>query len=143
LIADRCPLRDVEHYAHDFATRLPAADLSTRQRTVRNPYEINPFNRGAAIADHRVFVGTLDAALVALDARTGNVLWETQVADSMLGYSLTSAPLVVIPAPDEFGSDTSKGDSWMHGGSPMWLTGSYDPDVAVAAGNTIYAFALP
>jgi hypothetical protein len=33
----------------------------------------------------RLFVGTLDAALVALDARTGNVLWETQVADSMLG----------------------------------------------------------
>ena len=68
---------------------------STRQRKVRSPYEINPFNRGAAIAGDRLFVGTLDAALVALDARTGNVIWETQVADSLLGYSLTSAPLVV------------------------------------------------
>jgi len=141
---------------------------SARQRKVRNPYEINPFNRGAAIAGDRLFVGTLDAALVALDARTGNVLWETQVADSMLGYSLTSAPLVVkdkvlvgitggefgargfldaydiatgtrvwrwysVPAPGEFGNDTWKGDSWTHGGSPMWLTGSYDPEL-----NTVY-----
>src|SRR5262249_1529127 len=67
----------------------------TRQRKVRNPNEINPFNRGVAVLGNRVFVGTLDAALVAIDARTGLLLWETQVADSMLGYSITSAPLVV------------------------------------------------
>ena len=67
----------------------------TRQQKVKNPYEINPFNRGVAIAGNRLFVGTLDAALIALDARTGRLLWETQVADTMLGYSLTSAPLVV------------------------------------------------
>src|SRR5262245_38989199 len=67
----------------------------TRQQKARNPSEINPFNRGVAVLGNRVFVGTLDAALVALDARTGLQLWETQVADTMLGYSLTSAPLVV------------------------------------------------
>jgi PQQ-dependent dehydrogenase (methanol/ethanol family) len=67
----------------------------TRQQKVRNPNEINPFNRGVALLGHRVFVGTLDAAIVALDARTGLALWETQVADSMLGYSITSAPLIV------------------------------------------------
>jgi PQQ-dependent dehydrogenase (methanol/ethanol family) len=67
----------------------------TRQRKVRNPNEINPFNRGVAVLGNRVFVGTLDAAIVALDARTGLLLWETQVADSMLGYSVTSAPLIV------------------------------------------------
>ena len=66
----------------------------TRQQKQKNPQEINPFNRGVAILGHRLFVGTLDAALVALDARTGLPLWETQVADTMLGYSLTSAPLV-------------------------------------------------
>jgi len=44
---------------------------------------------------NRVFVGTLDAAIVAIDARTGLLLWETQIADSMLGYSVTSAPLSV------------------------------------------------
>jgi len=67
----------------------------TRQRKVRNPNEINPFNRGVAVLGNRVFVGTLDAAIVAIDARTGLLLWETQIADSMLGYSVTSAPLVV------------------------------------------------
>jgi alcohol dehydrogenase (cytochrome c) len=66
-----------------------------RQRKVRNPNEINPFNRGVAVLGNRVFVGTLDAAIVAIDARTGLLLWETQVADSMLGYSITSAPLIV------------------------------------------------
>ena len=67
----------------------------TRQQKVRNPNEINPFNRGVAVLGNRVFVGTLDATVVALDARTGLALWETQVADSLLGYSITSAPLAV------------------------------------------------
>jgi len=66
-----------------------------RQRKAVNPYESNPFNRGVAVLGNRVFVGTLDAALVALDARTGLPLWETQVADTMQGYSLTMSPLVV------------------------------------------------
>src|SRR5262249_1286189 len=67
----------------------------TRERKVRNPREINPFNRGVAILGNRLFFGTLDAALVAIDAKTGAFQWETQVADSMLGYSITSSPLVV------------------------------------------------
>jgi len=135
-----------------------------RSQKVRSPYEINPFNRGAAILGNRLFVGTLDAALVALDIGTGLPLWETQVADPMLGYSLTSAPLVVkdrvlvgitggefgargfldaydaatgrrlwrwysVPGPGEFGHETWLGDSWQQGGSPMWLTGSYDPEL--------------
>ena len=133
-----------------------------RPQKVRNPSEINPFNRGVAILGNRVFFGTLDAALVALDARTGLPLWEVAVADTMLGYSITSAPLIVkdkvivgvtggefgargfldaydamsgtrlwrwyaVPAPGEFGNDTWAGDSWKRGGSPMWLTGSFDP----------------
>ena len=68
---------------------------SVRQQKVKNPNEINPFNRGVAVLDRRVFVGTLDAALLALDAGSGATLWETQVADSMLGYTITSPPLVV------------------------------------------------
>src|SRR5262245_6774636 len=67
----------------------------TRPQKVKSPYEINPFNRGVAVLGHRLFVGTLDAALLALDARTGRLLWEVQIADSMLGHSLTSAPLIV------------------------------------------------
>ena len=44
---------------------------------------------------NRVFAGTLDAALVALDRTSGLLLWETQVADTMSGYSITQSPLIV------------------------------------------------
>ena len=40
-------------------------------------------------------MGTLDAKLVALDAKTGKLLWETQIADPEKGYSETMAPAVV------------------------------------------------
>ena len=43
----------------------------------------------------RVFVGTVDAHLVALNAKTGAVLWDTEVADYRTGYSITVAPLIV------------------------------------------------
>jgi alcohol dehydrogenase (cytochrome c) len=66
-----------------------------RKQKVVNPYESNRFNRGVAVLGNRVFFGTLDAALIALDARTGQPLWEVQVADTMDGYSITSPPLAV------------------------------------------------
>jgi alcohol dehydrogenase (cytochrome c) len=52
-------------------------------------------NRGLAILGDTLFMGTLDAHLVAIDARSGRPLWNTRVADSKAGYSLTLAPLVV------------------------------------------------
>lgn len=52
-------------------------------------------NRGVAVLGDRVFVGTVDAHLVALDARTGDVLWDVEVADYKNGYAVTVAPLVV------------------------------------------------
>ena len=58
-------------------------------------YCCGPNNRGVAVAGNRVFMGTLDAKLVALDAKTGKLLWETQIADPELGYSETMAPIVV------------------------------------------------
>jgi len=54
-----------------------------------------PNNRGVAIAGDRLYMGTLDAKLVALDTKTGNVLWQTQIADPDEGYSETMAPVVV------------------------------------------------
>ena len=54
-----------------------------------------PNNRGVAIEGDRLFMGTLDAKLVALDAKTGKVVWETQIADPEKGYSETMAPAVV------------------------------------------------
>jgi alcohol dehydrogenase (cytochrome c) len=49
-------------------------------------------NRGVAIEGGRLFMGTIDAKLVALDAKTGKLLWETQIADPEKGYSETMAP---------------------------------------------------
>ena len=40
-------------------------------------------------------MGTIDAKLVALDAKTGKVLWEKQIADPEKGYSETMAPAVI------------------------------------------------
>ena len=52
-------------------------------------------NRGVAILGDRVFMATLDAHVVALDAATGAELWDVQLADRHLAYSFTLAPLVV------------------------------------------------
>jgi glucose dehydrogenase len=54
-----------------------------------------PNNRGVAALDDKVFMGTLDAKLVALDAKTGKLVWETEIADPALGYSETMAPTAV------------------------------------------------
>ncbi|HJO12769.1 MAG TPA: PQQ-dependent dehydrogenase, methanol/ethanol family [Gammaproteobacteria bacterium] len=52
-------------------------------------------NRGVAILGETLFMSTLDAHLVAIDARTGNLLWDVEVADYESGYSKTAAPLIV------------------------------------------------
>ncbi|MCY4122808.1 MAG: PQQ-dependent dehydrogenase, methanol/ethanol family, partial [Acidobacteria bacterium] len=52
-------------------------------------------NRGVAILGDRVFMATLDAHVVALDAATGAELWDVELADRHLAYSFTLAPLVV------------------------------------------------
>ena len=55
----------------------------------------NASNRGFAILGERLFMGTLDAHLVALDRRTGEVLWDVPVDDFKVGYAVTQAPLIV------------------------------------------------
>ncbi len=81
-------------FAIDARTGLQIWKYERRQKVV-SPYQINPFNRGVAVLGNRVFFGTLDATLVALDARTGRLLWETQMADTLKGYTLTGAPLAI------------------------------------------------
>ena len=54
-----------------------------------------PNNRGVAIEGGKLFMGTLDAKLVSLDAKTGKLLWETEIADPEKGYSETMSPTVV------------------------------------------------
>lgn len=52
-------------------------------------------NRGVAILGKTVYVATIDAYLVALDANTGKQRWTTKVADYGDGYSMTGAPLAL------------------------------------------------
>ena len=54
-----------------------------------------PNNRGVAVYGGTLYMGTLDAKLVALDARTGELKWAVQIADPEKGYSETMAPTVV------------------------------------------------
>jgi PQQ-dependent dehydrogenase (methanol/ethanol family) len=54
-----------------------------------------PGNRGVAVYNGKVYVGTLDARLVALDAETGKVVWDVRTAGANEDYSITGAPLVV------------------------------------------------
>ncbi|HEY8707002.1 MAG TPA: PQQ-dependent dehydrogenase, methanol/ethanol family [Burkholderiaceae bacterium] len=58
-------------------------------------YCCGPNNRGVAVMGDRVYMGTLDARLIALDAKTGQVVWATQIADPEAGYSETMAPVAV------------------------------------------------
>ena len=63
------------------------------------PGDIRPccgrVNRGLAILGGKVFLGTLDAHVIALDAKTGNVIWDVTAADYRVGHSFTVAPLAV------------------------------------------------
>lgn len=58
-------------------------------------YCCGPNNRGVAVSGDMVYMATLDAKLLGLDAKTGKIVWETQIADPELGYSETMAPTVV------------------------------------------------
>src|SRR5207245_2590822 len=69
-----------------------------------------PHNRGVALHKDKVIFGTLDAHLVALDAKTGKPAWETKIADYADGYFVSQAPLVIkskvivgIAGPGEMG----------------------------------------
>ena len=69
------------HYKHKFGPVMnPCCGLS---------------NRGVAVYFDKVYMATLDSKLVALDAKTGNLVWQTEIADPSLGYSETMAPIAV------------------------------------------------
>jgi len=52
-------------------------------------------NRGVAVWGNKLFVGTLDGRLIALDRTTGKQLWSTQTFDPAKPYTITGAPRVV------------------------------------------------
>jgi alcohol dehydrogenase (cytochrome c) len=52
-------------------------------------------NRGFGVLGDRLFMTTIDAHLLALDMKTGGVVWDVELADFKVGYSATVAPLIV------------------------------------------------
>ena len=52
-------------------------------------------NRGVAFWEGRIFIGTLDGRLIALDAKSGKVLWAVVTVDQSKPYTITGAPRVV------------------------------------------------
>lgn len=85
-------------------------------------------NRGVAMLGDTLFMGTIDAQLVAIDARNGRPLWKKQVADHQAGYSLTLSPLVVR---NRVLVGTAGGEYGIRG-----FVAAYDP----ATGNEIWRF---
>jgi alcohol dehydrogenase (cytochrome c) len=126
-----------------------------------NAYEVN---KGMAISGDTLFWATVDCHLIAIDTKTGRVIWDKVMADFKKGYQYNVAPLIVRdmiilgPATNEAGANcwinaydvktgkelwrfntapmsadqpeakTWAGDSWKHGGDPIWNGGSYDPE---------------
>jgi len=81
-----------------------AIDVATGKQIWKTPVEWLPetprvvccgvSNKGAAIYNGKVFRTTLDAFVVALDAKTGKEVWKQKVAEWRDGFSMTVAPLV-------------------------------------------------
>jgi alcohol dehydrogenase (cytochrome c) len=75
-----------------------AIDAATCEKRWEYEYEpknpLAPNNKGAAIAAGRVIRGTPDGHLIALDAKTGALLWDRQVMDPTKGEFATAAPLI-------------------------------------------------
>ena len=127
-------------------------------------FQLHPTNRGVALYGDNVYLATVDAHLIALNARTGEVVWDQTVENYLTGYYMTLAPLVVrgkvmvgvsggelgirgfvqafdaetgkpvwktytVPGPGEPGNDTWPGETWKNGAVPIWITGSYDPQL--------------
>jgi len=68
---------------------IPELDEALVARQTHSPY-----NRGAAIGEGKVFVGTVDGRLIALDMKTGKPLWDTKLINSQkLTVGFTGAPL--------------------------------------------------
>lgn len=119
-------------------------------------------NRGVAVYGNMVYMGTLDAHILAFDAKTGKIVWDRTIEDYKKRYTITSAPLIANGRlitgvhGGEYGirgfleaMDPKTGKSqWKtyttvkgsypeggeeEGGAPTWLTGTYDP-----ASKTVY-----
>jgi lanthanide-dependent methanol dehydrogenase len=148
---------DTMYVVTPFPNILYALDL-TKNGAMKWRYEPNPeaaaqgvaccdvVNRGAAYADGKVFINTLDGQTCAVDAATGKEIWKTKVGNINIGESVTMAPLVVNGkvlvgnSGGEFGvrgwlTALNTGD-----GSLAWKAYSTGPDKDVLIGTAFKPF---
>jgi alcohol dehydrogenase (cytochrome c) len=103
-------------------------------------------NRGLAILGDTLYMGTIDAHLLAIDAKSGELLWNTTVAKSSERYSITMSPLIVK---DKVIIGTAGGDGPIRGqiaafdaktGKELWrfftIPGSGEPGNETWSGNS-------
>ena len=89
------------------------------QTEVGDPAQGYAMTAAPLVVEDKVIVGVaggeygIRGYVAAYDAATGEEAWR----------------FYTIPGPGEPGHDTWEGDSWRHGGAPVWLTGSYDPEL--------------
>ena len=86
-------------FVHAFGDKVQALDAATGdllwQYSRRLPMGVNPtVKRAIAIYGDKVYTGTSDVHVVALDAKTGRVVWDKAVADPKAGFGLTGGVMV-------------------------------------------------
>jgi alcohol dehydrogenase (cytochrome c) len=86
-------------FVHSYGDKLQALDAATGdllwQYSRRLPRGVAPsVKRGISIYGTRLYVPTSDAHIVALDVKTGRVIWDTAVGDPKAGFRMTGGPLL-------------------------------------------------
>ncbi len=111
-----------------------AADAGTDQTQVIGVMCCDVVNRGLAYGDGKIFLAQGDATLIALDAKTGKVVWKIKNGDTKKGETNTNAPIVVK---DKVITGISGGEYGVRGflaayntkdGSLAWKAYSTGPD---------------
>jgi alcohol dehydrogenase (cytochrome c) len=106
-----------------FDARIIAIDARTGRELWKTPPAGDPkqgyaFTHAPLIVKDKVIAGTAGGEfgvrgfIAAWDVKTGKEVWRFNT----------------VPGPGEAGNETWSGDSWMRGGAPVWVTGSFDPD---------------
>jgi alcohol dehydrogenase (cytochrome c) len=106
-----------------FDARIIAIDARTGRELWKTPPAGEPkqgyaFTHAPLIVKDKIIAGTAGGEfgvrgfIAAWDVKTGKEVWRFHT----------------VPGPGEPGNDTWSGDSWMNGGAPIWVTGSYDSD---------------
>ncbi len=111
--------------ACDFVEALDARDgtllWTYRRPRVEHPATLACANRNGALYGDRLFLGTHDAHLVALDVRTGEVVWDREMADWTLGYHYSGGPQVIA------GRVVAGMSGCYHINGRCWIS-AHDPD---------------